>query len=535
MSHKKAGSIKKAKRTQERTKKTPEEQLVELGDQYPHLTFQLEESMFKVEWLEKSQIEQEKSEESLQAWFYDFNHLSFVLLNTNGLRNVQRIGPYKAMIIDNTIFASIASSSFYKRSVGQPATFIMNMAGIQFDVRIIDADHDVVSTLTYVSNETTIDSLTPSILASYDVAVKKRKKESSKEYVVEEKDIFQARDFDTQVRCAVLASILGSFESDESMGVRDTITFRHPDRNITEGFSLPFNWSSIPSSCFKESGYIEITPRKMDSDTLNRPFEIIRSALFDYYYHTNDLYKVPTFGFREFELDMESDILLPSETTFKSINPMFEQYLITAESSALPSFQFLSFYHIMEFLFEKTTHRQTAEDIRSIVTRPDFLTKKEHYTARILRLVEDRTSRGESELQKLRRVFDSMLAAEFLKDFEERFRNQLETKYTLTGGHILEPVNFPDSKHFSEETRRKIGRMSKVEKSDFQRKELLDSFSERIYHLRCSIVHSNPDFPGKAKPVILDDETLEILEKEIEAIRRVAIEIVSQATARGIA
>jgi len=546
MTDKKSKDTGKTKQPKKESEPNLNDELDLFRGKYPHLHFELDELMIRVDGIKRLQFDKDREEKSISAWYYNTKHLSFILANTNGFQDIQLIENYKAMIIRNSIFASFNQSSMFKPIIDHDIKFLMNIEGKKYDVRISSTDLQAFQALTYVTDNMDFHNPAPYIKKSHDEFVKQlkettpRKTKENDIISVRTDPIFESGEFNTLMHDAVLSSILGGFAYDEyqTANMRITISAQSQDRKViqSKGTTVESDWNPIPSSCFYELGYIIIIPHQEEDNYLkNRPLEIIRSVFFDYYYHVKELLYVPRFDYYELTQDTEKEIILPSEVIFREINRMFEQYLITAESSQLPPFQFLSFYHIMEYLFEKVTHRKTAEDISSIVTRPDFLTKKEQYTARILRLAEERTSKGESELMKLHRVLSSILTDEFFEDFEKDHREHLEKKFELSGGHTLEPVIFPDSIHLSDQEIGKLKRMKKQERDAEEREKLLTSLSERIYNLRCAIVHSNPEFPGKHKPVRLDDKTLSVIEDEVKAIKRIAIELVSQVSIRGIA
>ena len=73
---------------------------------------------------------------------------------------------------------------------------------------------------------------------------------------------------------------------------------------------------------------------------------------------------------------------------------------MVAEQTNLPTFRYLSYYHILEFFFDRVTLQSVSDEIRKIVLRPDFLARREIYTSRIVKIAQESPKIGKTKISQ---------------------------------------------------------------------------------------------------------------------------------------
>ncbi len=194
----------------------------------------------------------------------------------------------------------------------------------------------------------------------------------------------------------------------------------------------------------------------------------------------------------------ESVSLSPPTQEFER-DPM-ALYWYARTASGMPLLQFLAHYQVLEFHFPIYSRRDTQDKIKSILKDPTFRPERDKDITRILAVVEPATrgrgfgSEKAQLLATLRACVDPEELTEFLIQDPDR-------------------LGFFESKKAKRLARQKLP--LREPKAD-----LLQSVAERIYEIRCRIVHTKA--PGEEEELILPfSNEARSLEYDLELIEHV--------------
>lgn len=252
------------------------------------------------------------------------------------------------------------------------------------------------------------------------------------------------------------------------------------------------------------TNYKKTTAEGIETDTRN----IINSVLFDIEYSYG-------YGFETISLESLTRRFIRRSTKFselpdneltlvyKSYIPELIEYFHIGEKVDYLPFKFICYYHIIEYFLDKSAYLVVSEYIKNLILKPDFHIKTDNYVGQAINFFKKENDRYTTDKVKIDRV---------LKQFVER--EELKT--------YLEDIEL--SEHFSDDKELACSKPLKLSKIDFSTDATFyQSLTKRIYSLRCSIVHSNPDFDdSKAIPFIPNPGNLDILRFEIELIYEIA-------------
>ncbi len=187
----------------------------------------------------------------------------------------------------------------------------------------------------------------------------------------------------------------------------------------------------------------------------------------------------------------------------KNLIPELIDYLKVADRIDYLPFKFLCYYHILEYFLDKSAHLTIKRKLDAVLYQPDFDLNSDFYIGEILQTFKEEGDRLNSDKIKIQRVLQEFLErGKFLS-----FIDDLEFKDHFFSNQVLEFQTNVDLNSLKRDT-------------DVQ---LFKSLTERIYSIRCSIVHSNPDFGvKKGVPFVSSDRNLSILEKEVFLLEEIA-------------
>ena len=201
---------------------------------------------------------------------------------------------------------------------------------------------------------------------------------------------------------------------------------------------------------------------------------------------------------------------LPTESidlVYKKYIPELIQYFHTAEKVDFLPFKYITHYHILEYFSDKSAYRVVAEEVKRLLLKPDFHTKTNNYINQAINIFKKENEKHTTDKIKIERVLKQFVKREELKDI-------------LTENEIID--------HFNTELILDCVKPLKLPAIDFEKDaNFYGNLTKRIYALRCSIVHSNPDFDeSKAIPFLPNPKNIEILRLEIEMIAKIARNII---------
>lgn len=201
---------------------------------------------------------------------------------------------------------------------------------------------------------------------------------------------------------------------------------------------------------------------------------------------------------------------LPSEEIHLVIKPytpeLIEYYHTAARVDYVP-FKFICYFHIVEYFMDKSAHRVVSRRLRQILMRPDFHVNHQEHLNEAIKIFKSETEKNLTDKIKINRVL-----AEYIR------RDELKT--------FLDGLNLMD--HFSKDHTLNGPRPLKIIGLNFDSDQsFVESLGKRVYALRCSIVHSNPDFDeSKAVPFHASQQNLDFLRTENELMREIAHRVI---------
>lgn len=201
------------------------------------------------------------------------------------------------------------------------------------------------------------------------------------------------------------------------------------------------------------------------------------------------------------------DIDYPISLTLKEYDDKLLEYFNTYKAVSYSPFNFLALYHILEYHQDSSAYITVNRQLKKILNETDFHQNSAFYTRKAVNLIKNETAKNQSDSIKLKRV---------LKEFVD--------KDDLISN--LKELNLLD--YFKKDVTLKNENDITVQGINPDTDErFYSSLVQRIYSIRCSIVHSNPDFESsRNSPFEVNSENMEILEKEIILLREISIAII---------
>ncbi|MDO9041614.1 MAG: hypothetical protein Q7U64_04605 [Desulfocapsaceae bacterium] len=192
---------------------------------------------------------------------------------------------------------------------------------------------------------------------------------------------------------------------------------------------------------------------------------------------------------------------------YKPYTPELIEYFHTGERVDYLPFKFICYFHIIEYFMDKSAHSVVAKKIKQIILSPDFHARSSEYVSDAIKVFKTETEKFMADKIKISRVFAEYLDKEKIQRFVEDndLQGHCEKDHTLKCNKDLKVIalKFDSNNSFCE------------------------TLTRRIYSIRCSIVHSNPDFDEtKAVPFSPTPANIDFLRREIELIKEVARTII---------
>jgi hypothetical protein len=201
---------------------------------------------------------------------------------------------------------------------------------------------------------------------------------------------------------------------------------------------------------------------------------------------------------------------LPSEEinlVVKPYTPELIEYYHTAARVDYVPFKFICYFHIIEYFMDKSAHRVVSRRLRQILMRPDFHVNHQEHLNEAIKIFKAETEKNLTDKIKINRVLAEYVRRDEIKAF-------------IDGLNLLD--------HFSKDHTLNGPRPLKVSGLNFDSDQsFVDSLGKRVYALRCSIVHSNPDFDeSKAVPFHASQQNLDFLRNENDLMREIAHKVI---------
>jgi len=250
------------------------------------------------------------------------------------------------------------------------------------------------------------------------------------------------------------------------------------------------------------------SPEGLNMDLRN----ILNSVLFDFEYSFNLAFepvelnslnkRIPRLKRTSLEIPNH-----PINFTYKKYIPELIQYYHLAEKVDYIPFKFLCYFHIVEYFSDKSAYVVVAEQVKQLLLKPDFHLKTDNYIGIAINIFKKENEKHLTDKIKLTRVLQQFVNMNEFHDY-------------------LEAIKLLD--HFKKEQIFNCSKPLSIPAIDFTNEgSFFQSLTNRIYAMRCSIVHSNPDFDEtKAVPFVHTTENVFRLNIEMALVYEVSRNIV---------
>ncbi|MFI1908707.1 hypothetical protein ACH444_22785 [Streptomyces microflavus] len=179
-------------------------------------------------------------------------------------------------------------------------------------------------------------------------------------------------------------------------------------------------------------------------------------------------------------------------------------------SSGIPLLEYLAYYQVLEYFFPSFSHRDTLEKLRNELLDPRFRPDDDSNLVRIIGLASGAGKGYGSEREQLRSTISGCVTEEHVRDFIE-------------SSDILQ-------EHFS--GKQKIKDVAHLNLDD-TRNDFLTAVANRVYDIRCRIVHTKEDGGKSAANLLLPfSKEAEQLGPDIELVKYLAQKVLITGASR---
>ncbi|WP_157653111.1 hypothetical protein [Burkholderia ubonensis] len=240
---------------------------------------------------------------------------------------------------------------------------------------------------------------------------------------------------------------------------------------------------------------------------------ILRSVLFDFEYTYGIAFEAASFEKLRTLKNKTMTVRprLPSEPIRmmqKEYIPELIEYFHTAEKVDHLPFKYICYFHVLEYFMDKSAYSVVAKKIKQLLLSPDFHIRSAEHISTAINVIKQETEKNATDKIKINRVLSEFTQADTIKQH-------------LSQAGLLD--------HFNKDHTIQCGKPLKIGSIKFDSDtSYVDSAAKRIYALRCSIVHSNPDFDeSKAIPFIPTPTNIDFLRTEIGLVKEIARTIIA--------
>ncbi|QAY73073.1 hypothetical protein ET445_06630 [Agromyces protaetiae] len=179
------------------------------------------------------------------------------------------------------------------------------------------------------------------------------------------------------------------------------------------------------------------------------------------------------------------------------------------EADGLPLLEFLAYYQAVEYFFPFFAREQTMNDVRSTLKHPRFNPNDDKQVGKLISLAAQ--GRGQqSEREQLRTTIRSCVGEADLREYVEADQDRLEAltakKQSIRGVKSVRFENGAD--------------------------DIRDQLADRIYAIRCRIVHSKQDGGGYDEVLLPGTREADALSADINVLQFVAQRVLIARAAR---
>ncbi|MGW4469727.1 hypothetical protein ACWENQ_08645 [Nonomuraea sp. NPDC004354] len=187
-------------------------------------------------------------------------------------------------------------------------------------------------------------------------------------------------------------------------------------------------------------------------------------------------------------------------------------YWYARSAYGMPLLEFLAFYQVLEYHFPTYSHREALERVRNELRDPRFKREDDRHVAKLITLASQFSQGYGKEREQLKATIRACVTVDQLREFFNEDPKRLD--------HF-------ESKYISDVTLINLDEKNKV--------DLRDQVADRIYDLRCRIVHSKDDAGARYSEMLLPfSEEADYLGPDIDLVHLLAqkVLIASSSTLR---
>lgn len=207
--------------------------------------------------------------------------------------------------------------------------------------------------------------------------------------------------------------------------------------------------------------------------------------------------------------------ILPTEEVnllYKEYIPELIEYFHIAQKVDYLPFKYICYFHIVEYFMDKVAHEVVSRQLMELMSNPDFHIRSKEYISQAIIIFKKENEKYTTDKIKIGRVLREFTQKEPLLAHLDVFElsDHFQSDHQLHCSNVLN--------------------LSAIDTSNDN--SFYDTLTKRIYSLRCSIVHSNPDFDAsKAVPFVSSPQNIEFLRKEIALLQEISKRIIINSAA----
>lgn len=178
-----------------------------------------------------------------------------------------------------------------------------------------------------------------------------------------------------------------------------------------------------------------------------------------------------------------------------------ELYWYGRSAAGLPLLEYLAYYQSIEYFFPFFAREQTMNAVRSQLLHPGFHAHDDAALSRLINLASPAARGGLAEREQLRATIRASIPESELRDF------------------FASLPEYPDHFCSKKQSVRHVG----VIQLEHNSLDIRDQVADRIYAIRCRIVHAKQDGGGTNDEVLLPSSTeAGSLQSDVELVRLIA-------------
>ncbi|WP_261566820.1 hypothetical protein [Frankia gtarii] len=209
------------------------------------------------------------------------------------------------------------------------------------------------------------------------------------------------------------------------------------------------------------------------------------------------LRRVPSAKYQSLFLsDYDDDTRKPHLPRFKYAEKPLSLYWYARTSSEMPLLQYLAFYQVLEFYFLHFSQNEVVQRLRQELQHPRFDPSSDSNIAKVISLVNGHGRGAISERDQLKATIRGCVDQESIKTFLELDEEYFKESRKISG---VRPIRF-----------------------DGKGEELRDQVADRVYDIRCRIVHTKDSKDPKSELLLPFSAEVKWLGREVDLVRYLA-------------